>query len=193
MVNFIWENLFRPEEKEKSLRALLNENYLFQDLGSKDLRFVMDIVHVRNYHATEIIFRQGEVGVGMYIVMKGSVDIIIDENAHGEINESYITQLNAGDFFGELALLEDNGKRTATARAREESVLVGFFKPDLMEVMERNPPLGVKLTFRLGEILGRRLKETTNKVTQLKNELRKYENPLENRSGTNFNNDPYTP
>jgi len=49
--------------------------------------------------------------------------------------------------------------------------LVGFFKPDLLEVLDRNPVMGVTLTFRLAEILGQRLRATTEKVSQLRNHI----------------------
>ena len=39
--------------------------------------------------------------------------------------------------------------------------------------MERQPETGVKILLRLSEVLGRRLKETTTKVSELKEELRK--------------------
>ena len=51
-------------------------------------------------------------------------------------------------------------------------MLVGFFKPDLLEVLERSSDTGVKVVFRLAEFLGRRLKETTDKISQLKKEIR---------------------
>lgn len=175
MVNFIWENLFRPGSRDKNLKTLLSESYLFQNLSNSEIQFLMGIVHVRNFHSSEAVFRQGELGVGMYIIMKGTIEIIA-QGSEEEEEAGLITELTAGDFFGELALFEENGKRTATARAKEDSILVGFFKPDLMEIIERNPSLGTKITFRLGEVLGRRLKETTNKVTELKRALRKQQN-----------------
>ena len=52
--------------------------------------------------------------------------------------------------------------------ATERSVLVGFFKPDLEDILERNPAMGVKILFQLSTVLGRRLLETTERITQLK-------------------------
>ncbi|NJM10327.1 MAG: hypothetical protein HC883_05575 [Bdellovibrionaceae bacterium] len=50
-------------------------------------------------------------------------------------------------------------------------MLIGFFRPDLFEILDRQPATGVKILLRLSEVLGRRLKETTLKVTELKDEL----------------------
>lgn len=174
-MNFLWDNIFKKLEKEQELSAILAKNILFRNLTKKELKFIENIVHTRKYRAAETIFRQNENGVGMYIIVKGKVDISIIDDIFVERNQEkdvVITRLEAGDFFGELSLVEDSGKRSATAVAAEDTVLIGFFKPDLIEILERSPTTGVKVVFRLAEVLGRRLKETTDKITQLKKEIR---------------------
>lgn len=172
-MNFIWDNIFR-RSSDKTVHAVLRENLLFRDLSANELHFLERCVHVRHYHGGESIFRQGEVGVGMYIVVKGRVEIyVVDPEASSEDRrEIYITQLLSNDFFGELSLVEDNGRRTATAVAREETTLIGFFKPDLMEILSRRPAMGTQITLRIAEVLGRRLKETTEKVSELRRALK---------------------
>jgi CRP-like cAMP-binding protein len=177
-VNSLWDNIFR-QSQSKDLRGFLKENLLFQDLSDRDLRFLEHVVHVRKYHAGEPIFRQGDVGVGMYIIMKGRVEIFVTDPTapSNEDNEIFITQLLPTDFFGELSLVEDNGRRTATAIARDETLLIGFFKPDLLEVLSRKPAVGTRIVFRLAEVLGRRLKETTDKVSELRRALKEHHEP----------------
>lgn len=178
-MNFLWDNIFRRARRDADVHAALRENVLFQDLSDRELSFVENIVHVRRFHAGEPVFRQNEIGVGMYLIVKGRIEIFVtDPNASSEDNrEIFITQLVPGDFFGELALVEENGRRTASAIARDESVLVGFFKPDLQEILARNPGTGIKVTLRLGEVLGRRLKETTEKVSELRRALKELREP----------------
>ncbi len=177
-MNYIWDNIFK-RAVDQSVHSVLRENMLFRDLTGNELRFLERCVHVRHYHAGESIFRQGEVGVGMYLVVKGRVEIyIIDPNAlTEEARELYITQLLSNDFFGELSLVEENGRRTATAVARDETTLIGFFKPDLMEILSRRPAMGTKITLRIAEVLGRRLKETTDKVSELRRVLKDLRTP----------------
>ncbi len=110
----------------------------------------------------------------MYIIAKGSVDISLFDSqplVGDAAKQVFVTKLEGGDFFGELSLVEDNGRRSASAIASEDCVLIGFFKPDLMEILERSPATGIKIIFRLSEVLGRRLKETTDKIKQLKREI----------------------
>lgn len=171
-MNYIWDNIFR-RAKDRSIQAVLAENILFRDLSGGELRFLERCIHVRHYQAGESVFRQGEVGVGVYLVVKGRIEIyVIDPTAAEGSREVYITQLLDNDFFGELSLVEENGRRTATAVAREETTLIGFFKPDLIEILSRRPAMGTKITLRIAEVLGRRLKETTDKVSELRQVLK---------------------
>jgi len=179
-VNYLWDNIFRRPKGEDEVRMTLKSNILFKDLSESELKFLENIVHVRHFHASEPVFRQGEVGVGMYIIVKGRVEIFVTEdssNIEEEGHNIFITHLLANDFFGELSLVEENGRRTASATARDETTLIGFFKPDLMEILKRSPSAGIKILFRLSEVLGRRLKETTDKVSDLRSALKELREP----------------
>ncbi len=173
-MNFLWDNLFRLKAKKGDILSALMSTHLFKDLTDREFKLLHNIVHIRKFHAGESVFRQGEAGVGMYMIVKGRVEIFVsDKNATNEdFRDIFITQLSDGDFFGELSLVEENGRRTATAVAKEESSLIGFFKPDLLEVLNRSPSTGVKIVFRLAEVLGRRLKDTTAKVSELRTALK---------------------
>ncbi len=173
MIGIMWENFFRKDRGQRTIISVLKENYLFQDLTEKDVRFVNDVIHVRNYRPGEKIFSQSEVGVGMYIIVKGNVDITIHEapRAGEKMEEAVITRLLPGDFFGEIALVEENSRRSASAVAVSETQVVGFYKSDLVEILQRNPTAGFQVVSRLAEVLGRRLKETTEKVSELKKHI----------------------
>lgn len=173
MVNALWDNIFKRAERQNDIVQVLGRNALFETLSVRELTFLKELVHLRHFQAGETIFKQGEIGIGMYIVVSGTVDIFIDDLQQIEKDSEsvHITRLGAGDFFGELSLVEDNGRRTATALARDETRLIGFFKPDLVDIVERNPSTGVQILMRLGEVLGRRLKETSEKVTRLRREI----------------------
>lgn len=173
MVNYMWDNIFRRDDQDLDVAEALRQTYVFQTLNKKELRFVQDTCHVRTFKSGEAVFRQGEIGVGMYILLRGSLEIYIDQNVDDDLptRSQLVTRLKSGDFLGELSLVENNSRRTASAIAGEESKLIGFFKPDLLEILDRQPATGVKILLRLSEVLGRRLKETTLKVSELKEEM----------------------
>lgn len=174
MVNYLWDNLFKRGPRDQDIEGILSENYIFKILSKSELSFLRGLVHRRTYKPGEAIFTQGELGVGMYIVVKGTVNITVEDlHAPDESQKNiFVTRLTSGDFFGELSLVEDAGHRTATATAADEVILLGFFKPDLSEITERNPRMAVKILSRLGEVLGRRLKETAERFSEVKRELK---------------------
>ena len=116
------------------------------------------MIHHRQYKINDFIFKNRAPGEGMYIIMQGSVKITIGTRNE---NENILAELEEGDFFGELALFDDE-PRSANAIATTDSQLLGFFTQDLMSLQERNPILGQKILFNLGGVLGERLRGTNS-------------------------------
>jgi CRP/FNR family cyclic AMP-dependent transcriptional regulator len=169
MIDFLWSNVLKLKKDTDSTYHHLKKNFLFQDLTSWELHFVEDIVNVRTYKATEIIFKQSDMGAGMYIITSGKVQIQA-ENYDPKLKATQthlITTLGPQDFFGELSLIESETRRSATSIALEDTSIIGFFKADLMEIVKRNPTIGVKILLRLSEVLGERLRQTTAKLSEL--------------------------
>ncbi|MEE1574331.1 MAG: cyclic nucleotide-binding domain-containing protein, partial [Candidatus Neomarinimicrobiota bacterium] len=80
-------------------------------------------------------------------------------------DENILAELREGDFFGELALFDDE-PRSANAIATKDSELLGLFQQDLFTLQERNPVLGLKILLNLGRVLGDRLRGTNNLLIQ---------------------------
>lgn len=164
----MWDNFFRKNSSQTRITNLLKDTILFKDLEISELEMIEKIMNPRQFHAGENIFRQGDGGVGMYLIVIGSVNIYLDEVLENqEIRQSLVTRLFTGDFFGESALVIEGGKRSATVVAREDCELLGFFYPDLLQIIKKYPPVGNKILFRLGEVLGTRLRETNKKIISL--------------------------
>lgn len=161
----LWFDFFsKKNESDITVLSTLKSNQLFSKLSQKELTLVAKMVHVRQFDSGEVVFAQYEKGLGMYMIAKGSVEIKVRTPEGPEV---LVTTLEPGSFFGELALIDQDNKRTASAYAQEPSVLIGFFKPDLMEITERKPETGIKILFQLSKVLGKRLNETTEALTQV--------------------------
>ncbi|MBI3557990.1 MAG: cyclic nucleotide-binding domain-containing protein [Deltaproteobacteria bacterium] len=167
---FLWLDLFsRKSESEITILSTLKSNQLFVKLTNRELAYVSKTVHIRTYDPGEVVFEQYEKGLGMYMIAKGAIDIKLRGNDKTE-NEILVTTLTPGSFFGELALIDTDNKRSASAYAQGPTTLIGFFKPDLLEIMERKPETGVKILFQLSKVLGRRLNETTELIASMSRE-----------------------
>jgi CRP/FNR family transcriptional regulator, cyclic AMP receptor protein len=156
----IWGNIFRLGRREESLAEILQSIPLFHDLGPKELRILERVVHIRNYQAGETVFVETEPGAGMYVIKAGRVDIVVN---HKTDNPMRLAELQAGDFFGEMALLGETS-RSATAVARDPSELIGFFHPDLVEIINLHPAIGAKISFGLAKTLADRLRYTNTQL-----------------------------
>lgn len=79
----------------------------------------------------------------------------------------WVATLEDGSFFGEVALVEQDSRRSATVISLGKSRILGFFKPDLMKILDSKPTMGVKILVQLSMILGKRLSMTTAKMAEL--------------------------
>jgi len=99
----------------------------------------------------EYVFREGELGTEMYIIHEGQVEIL---NRVGD-EERLLAVLEKGDFFGEMALLEDR-PRAASARALTATRLLQINGSTFDQMLRDNPEIAVRMMRKLS----RRLRET---------------------------------
>ena len=96
--------------------VLLQNIFLFRNLGRLDLINVNKLVHAQRYEKGAVIIREGQVPDHMYIVKTGSVYVYI-EGAAGK--KEVLATLAHGDHFGEMALI-DSQPRSANVEAAED-------------------------------------------------------------------------
>jgi F420-non-reducing hydrogenase small subunit len=88
----------------------------------------------------EVVFKQGEQGDTMYIIQSGAVEISQEQDGKDVV----LALLDQGDFFGEMALLQDE-VRSATVRAIQKTRLLPFSRGSLMERLKTDPGVAVHL------------------------------------------------
>ncbi len=158
-LKWMWGNLFREKDLSRTtIRETLKKTPLFQDLSAKELSRVQDNLYLRRYRADEFIFREREPGLGMYLILEGSVWIqrTIEPNAD---TVEPILELKEGDFFSEMALL-DEYPHVVSARAHTYTELLGFFRPDFLSLIRYHPRLGTKLLLGLGRVIATRFRSS---------------------------------
>ncbi len=164
MVDGFWGNIFRKTKKdEDNVLSMLKAVPILDGLSKDELKEFERIVHRRHYEPNENIFWEGEPGVGMYIVQEGTVKIY---KTLPDGNDKELAILKNGDFFGELALL-DESPRSASAIALEKCHILGLFRPELFDILDRKPRLGLKVTTKLAQMIGNRLRITNTELQSL--------------------------
>jgi CRP/FNR family transcriptional regulator, cyclic AMP receptor protein len=145
------------EHKEAEICNVLKNMPIFQDLSRREIAAVLRILHEREYQPEEVIFRENEPGLGMYIIETGQVAIV------SEAGKLQLSELGDGSFFGEISLL-DAAPRSASAVAKSQCRIFGFFQPDLYGLIERNPALGIKIVLGLSRLVCERLRQTNQRA-----------------------------
>ena len=145
-----WENVFRYVEEEATsvIDVLLNVP-IFSLLTSRELQRVAQDMHLRKYAQGECVIRSGASQSGFYVIVEGAVDVV---SRTGGV----LGTLHSPELIGEFALLDDS-PRSSSLIAAEPSELIGFFKPDLMDILVTNPELGCKILLRMSEEMACRL------------------------------------
>ena len=105
---------------------------LFSSLSGEQLKPVAELLTKVEFVADTVIFREGDAGDGLYLMVSGEVKV---QNESREI-----AVLKKGDFFGEMALLED-APRSATVIATTECELLKMDKEDFYEVLAEYPSI----------------------------------------------------
>jgi len=168
-MNYIWSNIFKKNnENEDSTLALLRRVPIFSQLKDREIKEFQRISHIRTYSPDETIFYEGEPGVGMYIIQTGIVKIT--KKSEGDYEDTLLAELSDGDFFGELALLDDSA-RSANAIAAKDTTVIGIFRPDLLSLFHKKPKLGNTILFKLADMIGVRLKTTNEELNRLQEQL----------------------
>jgi CRP/FNR family cyclic AMP-dependent transcriptional regulator len=127
---------------------------LFEGLSKRELRIVAGLLHTREYLVGEVIFDEGEVGQAIYLVLEGQVAIC----RQGRPEDGHLAALGAGEFFGELGLLDDS-VRTAQVRATSNCKMAVLFREDFHGLMESHLRIAHKIGRQLLRHLGQRLRE----------------------------------
>ncbi|MDF1580005.1 MAG: cyclic nucleotide-binding domain-containing protein [Desulfuromonadales bacterium] len=166
-MNPLWSNIFSKKKQEESLAFFLGTVPVFAELSPKELHQLERLMHARDYAPFETVFEQGDPGSGMYVIRSGKVQVF-SRNINKE--EEELAVLGPGDFFGETTLTAP-AARTAFVRTLEQSVLIGLFRADLLEMVQKQADIANKILMMLTRIMSERLLASNTEIIRLKTAL----------------------
>lgn len=135
------------------IRDALKEMRLFAEFTEVEVDALLDLVDPHTVDAGEILVKQDEPGTCMYIIVSGSVRVV--HRASGQ--EFQLATLLVGDFFGEIALV-DEGPRSADVVATEPCVVLAFDQSVIRALAGVYPSAALKLLVAVGRVLIERLR-----------------------------------
>ena len=158
MANILWSNIFRKGDSElQVITRMWQQTPLFAGIPERHTGSLCACMHLRDFKAGEVIFKQGDQGAGAILVLQGEVRVSAEQTE--------LATLGSGDFFGEIALASPE-RRTADASATTSSRLVYFLKQDLEEWIEHEPRLGARFLLNLSATLAQRLFEANKLIAR---------------------------
>ena len=128
--------------------AFLAKISLFAPLDDDERAVLAQAMVDRQVKPGEVLFRAGEPGDSMFIVVEGGIELSVKDKAGQKI---VLHTPTAGEFFGELSLL-DGGSRTATATAAEASSLYVLDREDMLQLFKKRPEAGLDMLGAMGRM-----------------------------------------
>jgi len=128
--------------------AFLSQIQLFAQLDDDERGVLAQVMAERPLASGETLFRLGDPGDSMFIVQSGAVELFVKDTAGQKI---VLTTAKAGDFFGELSLL-DGGSRTASATGTESSHLLVLDRDDLLQLFRKRPDAALDMLAAMGRM-----------------------------------------
>lgn len=114
-------------------------------LSSSALYAMASAAHRRTYQRGESLYYEGDPGLGLYVVESGRIRLTSDADPSRTRD---LRELETNEIFGVLSLLGDF-RRLETAETITEARVLGFFRPDLKNVMRRNPKAAAEVTMAM--------------------------------------------
>jgi len=139
--------------------TVLNDIYIFSELAPSDAEFLTQHTQTRSYPAHTILINEGDLSNSMYVIQEGVVKVY----AGAENGKEVILQiLHAGDYFGEMALVDD-APRSASVVTLTPVRLMVISKADFKQCLASNS----EVAFNLIRALTRKVRALTNSVKNL--------------------------
>ncbi len=129
---------------------------LFHQLSEAELERVARAAREKSYPKHSVILFEDDPGDALYVVLRGQVKVVL---VGEEGREVILSILKAGDFFGEMALIDDQ-PRSAHVIATEESHLLVLRREDFRQCLEESPRIALGLL----QALSRRLRRADDKI-----------------------------
>lgn len=140
---------------------------LFKERGlsGAEMKLLATFSAEERFRAGSVIFREGESGDKLFIVLDGRIRI---SKFIPGVGEEALAVLGRGDFFGEMALIDDK-PRSADAKAHEtDATVLSIDRATLNEILSMDPHASLQFLNLLCRMISRRLREINDKIVQWK-------------------------
>ncbi|HEY5983141.1 MAG TPA: SpoIIE family protein phosphatase [Anaerolineales bacterium] len=143
---------------------------LFRDIPPAEMARIVTSLPMATYAAGDYLFRDGDQGDNLYVVRDGELEVVL---AAGSPDEMLLKVVGPGDYVGEMGLILEDGRRTATVRAKARSRLWVMSRAHFNEMLHRWPIIAYAMVNILSERLDATNDSTFRDLTQKNHALQK--------------------
>ncbi len=136
--------------------AMLRKIPLFATLDDDGMNYLKDVAVKRSFPKNTILFSRGDESDALYLLYKGTVKAVINDETGKEI---VLSTFGPGEYFGEISFL-DGEARSATVVTREPVQVLIVYKNDFKKILFSNPDI----VFRLLRELLKKLRRSTEQI-----------------------------
>jgi CRP/FNR family cyclic AMP-dependent transcriptional regulator len=178
LLKYMWDASPLSFFSKESYHDFFKKISVLNSFSDNEIRLFTKFLHRREFMANETIFRQGDTGYGFYFIHTGAVEVFANHNPQVDGHGEFVIRLEKRQFFGEMGLLEEFNRRSATVVASENTILLGIFKPDLDRMLEVHPVMGAKFLRETALIMANRMGQLTREIIALKKRIKELEQRL---------------
>ncbi len=144
------------------MTAALKSMALCRALSAPELDAIAAIVETRNVAAGGELFREGDPGDGLFLVVSGDIDVV----KRGPSGEHSLARLAAGGVLGEMSLITADA-RSATGRALTDARVLHLPAPRFRALLDAGSTAALKVVAAIAEVLARRVATMNGMVLEL--------------------------
>lgn len=138
-------------------RLNLDDFPLFRQIEPDVVQAFLRMGYTFNYEAGTPLVVSDDQGQTFFMILSGMAKLVLPSAQQEEVN---VTLFHIGDFFGEMAMLEEQAIRTANIIAVTDVEVLVMQKPDFLAILRRHPDIALNLT----RVLGQRLRAMNQRM-----------------------------
>ena len=138
---------------------MLHQVYMFSELEPSDAHLLTERTHTRNYPANSILINEGDQTDSLYVILDGEVKVYASDESGKEV---ILNILGPGEYFGELALVDDSPRSASVMTLKPTKVMI-ISKQSFKQCLAENS----ELAFNLIRNLARQVRGLTDSVKNL--------------------------
>ena len=141
----------------------LKDCFLFKQMNAVEIDTISALFQEKKLEKGKTVFVEQMPGESLYLIKKGAVRI---SKLIAEGDEKTLVTLEAGDVFGEMAIL-DGSSRSATARVEVDTILLNVKKSDFEKLCVSHPGVALKLMRNIICVFSQRIRENNDEYREM--------------------------